>query len=59
VLGLNVCEPSETLDDVFEELRHHLDKVNSFIGLIDIGKENTREKITTDSSRATTETLEA
>jgi hypothetical protein len=59
VLGLNVCEPSEVLDDVFEELRQHLDKVNSFIGLIDRDKENTHEKVTTESSQATAENQES
>jgi hypothetical protein len=35
VLGVNVCEPSEALDNVFEELRQHLDSDIDF--LIDAG----------------------
>jgi len=58
VLGLNVCEPSEELDNLFEELRPYLEKVNSYIGLIKTNEESLHEKATTDSSRATTETPE-
>jgi hypothetical protein len=56
VLGLTVCEPSEGLDDLFEELRLYLEKVSAYIGLIHTNKESPHEKAKADSSRATTET---
>jgi hypothetical protein len=33
-LGLNVCEPTEEVNDLFDELREHLDDVHTFVGLI-------------------------
>jgi hypothetical protein len=58
-LGLIVCEPPEILADIFDELRPHLEKVDSFIGLIPAMKESHHEKGATDPSRAPTETLES
>ncbi len=53
-LGLNVCEPQEALEDLFDELRPYLNKTHSFIGLIPSHEESNHEKVAAVPSRTAT-----